>query len=133
MFVCRSRRVLGRTPVVTNKNMIFVSKKLQYSKMFVILGELSTLSDNLKQLTRKPNTRRHLRSLFHLHFPAALFSAALLLLCTPQQQQLFTPSSSPQFGDFISKIAPFLITRIDVRIEVQHLQMKSYFPTIVDL
>ena len=25
---------LGRTPVVTNKNMIFVSKKLQYSKMF---------------------------------------------------------------------------------------------------
>ena len=32
--------VLGRTLLVTNKKKIFVSKKLQYSKMFVILGEL---------------------------------------------------------------------------------------------
>ena len=38
-FVSWSRHVLGRTPVVTNKKKIFVSKKLQYSKMFVILGE----------------------------------------------------------------------------------------------
>ena len=39
LFVCWSRHVLGRTPVVTYKKKIFVSKKLQYSKMFVILGE----------------------------------------------------------------------------------------------
>jgi len=34
MFVCLWRHVLGRTPDVTNKKKIFVSKKLQYSKMF---------------------------------------------------------------------------------------------------
>ena len=39
MFVNPSRHVLGRTPDVTNKKKIFVSKKLQYSKMLVILGE----------------------------------------------------------------------------------------------
>ena len=38
-FVCWSRHVLGRTLDVTNKKKIFVSKKLQYSKMLVILGE----------------------------------------------------------------------------------------------
>jgi len=39
VFVTPSRHVLGRTLLVTNKKKIFVSKKLQYSKMFVILGE----------------------------------------------------------------------------------------------
>jgi len=38
-YVCLWRHLLGRTLLVTNKKKIFVSKKLQYSKMFVILGE----------------------------------------------------------------------------------------------